>query len=162
MNENTNINNVAENAAEQTTALTLCKDMSDEFQIQEAGSGAALRFTTTTDDVKLFNAINGTGLKVADFIGQTVNVTDIIVSNATVNVDMNDESEDAEKCDKPCVHFILDTGDQISSISNGIIRAAKNLLAVGFIPTPENPFTIRFKEIKTKRGTAHTFDLVSK
>lgn len=159
MNENKN--NAVENTAEQTTALTTCKDMSDEFAIQEAGTGAALRYTTTTDDVKLFNAINGTGLKVADFIGKEVSVTDIIVSNATVLVDPNDD-EDGERQDKPCVHFILDDGEQISSISNGIIRAAKNLLAVGFIPTPENPFTIRFKEIKTKRGTAHTFDLIKK
>ena len=160
MNEQT-IKNEAAETKQETTALTT-KPMTDEFAVVDAGEGQPLRYTTTTDDVKLFNAINGTGEKVKTYLNQDVVITDIVISNATVNVDMNDESDDPEKCDKPCVHFIMENGEQISSISNGIIRAAKNLLGVGFIPTPEHPFVIRFKEIETKKGTAHTFNLIEK
>jgi len=47
-----------------------------------------------------------------------------------------------------------------SSISNGIARSAKNLIGCGLTPTQERPIKIVFKEINTKKGKAHTFDMV--
>lgn len=147
-------------AENKVTALIAGNDMSAEFEVLPAGSHNGVRYTTTADEVKLFNTLNGTGGKVADYIGQEVSVTDIIITSADVDKDINDP--DAGKECKPVVHFVLDNGEQISSISNGIIRAAKNLLSVGFVPTAESPFRIKFKEVKTKKGTAHSFDLISK
>lgn len=168
MNE-TNMNNTetVETTENNATALTLAKikttDLTDQFATLEAGEGDTIRSSTTYDDVTLFNAVNGSAEKVEDYIDQCVEITDIVVTSADISDDINDP--DAENCDKhnkPVVHFFTKDGKHISSISNGISRAAKNLLSCGFIPTTEQPFTIKFKQIKTKRGMAHSFDLIKK
>lgn len=143
--------------------LVSTNDLSNEFATVEVGTGAMIRTSTTTDDVTLFNAVNGSAEKVEDYLGKDVIITDIVVSSADVLKDINDPDPDnGEKENKPVVHFFTNEGVHISSISNGIARATKNLLSVGFQPTKEAPITIRFKEVKTKRGTAHSFDLKSR
>ena len=145
---------------ENTNAIVPVNDTNEIFAVVECGQGAIVRETTTTDDVTLFNAVNSTGEKVADNLGVDIIVTNIVITSADVNSDMNDENND--KVNKPCVNFFTADGRQISSISNGIIRATRALFGVGFTPTTERPITIRFKEQKTKKGTCHTFDLVSR
>lgn len=145
---------------ENTNAIVPVNDTHEIFVVVECGQGAIVRETTTTDDVTLFNAVNSTGEKVADNLGVDIVVTNIVITSADVNSDMNDEN--SEIVNKPCVNFFTNDGKQISSISNGIIRATRALFGVGFTPTSERPITIRFKEQKTKKGTCHTFDLVSR
>ncbi|MBO7551353.1 MAG: hypothetical protein J6T62_07510 [Fibrobacter sp.] len=136
-------------------------DLSKEFSILEAGTGAKIRHTTTSDDVTLFNALNDSAEKVEDYLGKEVTVSDIVVTSADVLQDINDD-EDGDKENRPVVHFFTTDGLHISSISNGIRRAAMNLLEVGFAPSPERPIVIKFKEVKTKKGTAHSFTLISR
>lgn len=136
-------------------------DLSKEFSILEAGTGAKIRHTTTSDDVTLFNALNDSAEKVEDYLGKEVTVSDIVVTSADVLQDINDD-EDGDKENRPVVHFFTTDGLHISSISNGIRRAAMNLLEVGFAPSPEAPIVIKFKEVKTKKGTAHSFTLISR
>ena len=124
----------------------------------EPGTAPLLRSSTTTDNAKLFNALNGNAEPVKDWIGEDFDVADIVITSADVPSVMGDEN--SERVCKPCVHFYGLDGTHISSISNGIIRATKMLLACGLTPTPEAPITIRFKEIETKNGRAHTFDMV--
>lgn len=152
----------AKPVSEGSTALTLFQtvNLQDEFSILSEGEGAKIRTSTTTDDVTLFNAINSSAEKVEDYLDKDVIVTDIVVTSADVLEDMNDE--DSDKVNKPVVHFFCQDGKHISSISNGIKRATENLLSVGFNPTKEAPITIRFKEVKTKKGTAHSFDLIKR
>lgn len=150
-----------------TTALTLAKikttDLTSQFATLEAGEGDTIRSSTTYDDVTLFNAVNGSAEKVEDYLDKNVEITDIVVTSADVSDNINDsEAENCDKHNKPVVHFFTKDGKHISSISNGISRATKNLLSCGFIPTAETPFTIKFKQIKTKRGIAHSFDLIKK
>ena len=159
----TDTKNTTETAATMSPALVSTTDLSNEFATVERGTGATIRTATTTDDVTLFNAFNGSAEKVEDYLGKDVIITDIVVSSADVLKDFNDPDPDnGEKESKPVVHFFTNEGVHISSISNGIARATKNLLSVGFQPTKEAPITIRFKEVKTKRGTAHSFDLISR
>ena len=132
----------------------------DVFAVDENCTTNALRYATTTDDVKLFNAMNGGSDPVSDYIGQEVEVSDIVITSAEVAADPNDD--ESEIVSKPCAHFILTNGQHLATRSNGIIKSCKNLLSVGFAPTPETPITIKFKTIKTKKGTAHTFDLVKR
>lgn len=145
---------------ENPNAIVPVNDTTEIFAVVECGQGAMVRESTTTDDVTLFNAVNSTGEKVADNLGVDIVVTNIVITSADVNSDMNDEN--SNKVNKPCVNFFTADGRQISSISNGIIRATRALFGVGFTPTNERPITIRFKEQKTKKGTCHTFDLVSR
>lgn len=141
-------------------ALAVCADLSAEFAVLPAGDGVPVRLSTTVDNVKLFNAVNGTSENLDNYIGgDPVEVSDIIVTSVDINSDMNDE--DSEIVNKAVVHFLLTDGTHISSLSNGIIRATKNLLSCGFNPSPESPIKIKFKQVKTKRGIAHSFDLVS-
>lgn len=142
------------------TNFNLIKLENDIFAVDPYCDAPALRYTTTTDDVKLFNALNGGSEPVSDYIDTDVEVTDIIIASAEVAEDPNDD--DSETVSKPCAHFITSNGKHLASLSNGVIKACKNLLSVGFAPTPETPITIHFKTIKTKRGTAHTFDLVKR
>ena len=132
----------------------------DVFSVDETMTAGVLRYSTTADDVKLFNAMNGGSEPVADYIGQEVEITDIVITSAEVAADPNDD--DSEIVSKPCVHFSTTDGKHLATLSNGIIKACKNLLSVGFAPTPESPITIKFKQIKTKKGIAHSFDLVKR
>ena len=159
---NDNDKNINETEQQLPAEVFQCNDLQKEFEIGEAGSGAKIRTTTTTDDVTLFNAINGSAEKVEDYLGSEVTVTDIVVTSADVLKDINDTDPDGEKENRPVIHFFTADGKHISSISNGIRRAAENLLTVGFNPTKEDPIVIRFKEVKTKKGTAHSFDLISR
>ena len=130
------------------------------FETQKLNEGAKIRYSSTFDDVTLFNALNSSSESIADHFGEDIKVLNMVVTTAQVASDFNDDF--AEKEDKPCVHFFCEDGLHLASVSNGIIRSTENLITCGFMPTSEAPIVIRFKEIKTKRGTAHTFDLVSR
>lgn len=130
------------------------------FETQKLNEGAKIRYSSTFDDVTLFNALNSSSESIAEHFGEDIKVLNMVVTTAQVASDFNDDF--AEKEDKPCVHFFCEDGLHLASVSNGIIRSTENLITCGFMPTPEAPIVIRFKEIKTKRGTAHTFDLVSR
>ena len=153
----------ATNTKETALAVIKTQNMTEELAVTAAGQGAVIRTATNTDDVLLFNAVNGSAEKVEDYFGQDIKVTDIVVTSADILKDINDpDPENGERENKPVVHFFTADGKHISSISNGIIRATKNLLSCGFIPTADSPITIRFKEIRTKRGVAHSFDMIAK
>lgn len=138
------------------TNFTMTVDQSI-FAIVEPGSAPLLRSSTTYERAKLFNALNGSSESVKDWLGEEVDITDIVITSADVPSIMGDE--DSERVCKPCVHFFTLDGSHISSISNGIIKATKMLLAC-MTPSEEDPIRIRFKEISTKKGTAHSFDMV--
>lgn len=129
------------------------------FVVSEAGTAPTIRYTTTDSESRLFNAVNGSAdSRIADILGTPFDIVDIIISTATVHSEPN--NEDSPKVDKPCVHFFTVDGLHFSSISNGIARSAKNLIGCGLTPTQERPIKIVFKEINTKKGKAHTFDMV--
>ena len=143
---------------EQSTALTVCK-MNDEFAVGAVDTGAVVRVSTTFDDVLLFNAVQGSSVPVKNFLDKTVEVNNIVVTSANIAVDTN--NPDGEKESKPVVHFFTTDGDNISSVSNGIIKATKSLFECGFEPNETRTITIKFHTVDTKKGVAHTFDLIS-
>lgn len=130
------------------------------FETKKLNEGEKIRFTTTFDEVTLFNSINSSSESVADHFNEDITVENIVITTAQVNMDINDDF--SEKEDKPCVHFFCKDGLHLASVSNGIIRSAENLITCSIIPSPESPIVIKFKEITTKKGKAHSFDLVSR
>lgn len=130
------------------------------FETKKLNEGEKIRFTTTFDEVTLFNSINSSSESVADHFNENITVENIVITTAQVNMDINDDF--SEKEDKPCVHFFCKDGLHLASVSNGIIRSAENLITCSIIPSPEAPIVIKFKEITTKKGKAHSFDLVSR
>lgn len=141
----------------QTQLQTMTVDQSI-YAIVEPGTGPLLRSSTTDDNAKLFNALNGSSESVKNWLGEEIDVTDIVITSADVPSIMGDE--DSERVCKPCVHFFTLDGTHISSISNGIVKSTKMLLACGLTPSEDRPIRIRFKEVETKKGTAHTFEMV--
>lgn len=117
-----------------------------------------IRHTTTTDNKKLFNALSGKSEPVKNYLGETVEVVDIVITAADVANDFNDKN--SEKVNKPVVHFFTADGKHLSTLSNGIVRNVKDLLSCGLIPTVESPMNIQFEEVDTPKGTAHIFNLV--
>ena len=132
----------------------------DVFKVTAEGEGAKLRYSTTFDDVELFNAVSGSSEHVKDYLDKEVEITDIIVTSAEVHEDVNDD--DSPVVSKPCVHFYTTDGKHLATLSNGIIKNARDLISCGFAPSKERPITIRFKTVQTKKGIAHTFDLVKR
>ena len=130
------------------------------FETQKLNTASKIRYSSTFDDVTLFNALNSSSESVSDYFDKDIEVQHMVVTTAQVSSDYDDEL--SEKEDKPCVHFFCTDGLHLASVSNGIMRSTENLITCGFMPTPESPITIRFREIKTKKGKAHTFDLVKR
>lgn len=135
--------------------------MNDDFAVVEAGTGAAIRATTTDKASVLFNAVNGQGQKVKDFIGVELNVVNIVVTSADVAKDYaNKDNPDVEKVSKPCCHFFTADGIHISSISKGITRAVMKLFECGLQPIDGEPVKMMFTTMETKNGIAHSLTLL--
>lgn len=135
--------------------------MADRFDVVEAGAGAVIRATTTDKTSVLFNAVNGQGQKVKDFIGVELNIVNIVVTSADVAKDFsNKDNPDTEKVSKPCCHFFTADGLHISSISNGITRAVMKLFECGLQPVEGEPVKMMFTTMETKNGTAHSIELL--
>lgn len=143
--------------AEKFNAVKVDKDI---FKVTEEGEGATVRYTTTFDDVELFNAVSGSSDAVKDYLDKEVEISEIVITSADVHEDVNDD--DSPKVSKPCVHFYTTDGKHLTTLSNGIIKNTRDLIGCGFAPTKEHPITIRFKTVQTKKGIAHTFDLVKR
>lgn len=160
MNEqNMNMNEELEEIAkEEDSTLQIMQVEQSIYATVDAGTAPLLRQSTTTETNKLFNALNGSAKPVKDFIGEEVDITDIVITSADVPSIMGDD--ESERVCKPCVHFFTLDGEHISSISNGIIKSTKMLLACGLTPTEDSPITIKFTEVPTKKGTAHSFEMV--
>ena len=128
------------------------------FETAEQGADILRYATNPEDDIQLFNSVNGGSEQVADYLGEVLEVSDIVITSAEVHEDREDE--DSPIVSKPCCHFFTTDGKHIASISNGITRSVNMLMSCGLTPTTDRPIKLRFHETKTKKGTAHTFDLV--
>lgn len=156
MNENTNTEKMTLATVDVDTAI---------FKTVAEGEGQAVRYTTTFDDAALFNAVNGGSDPVKQYLGKEVEVTDIVITSAEVHegrTETGEQDESTPVVSKPCVHFYTTDGKHLTTLSNGIVKAAKNLIACGFAPSEGHTVTIKFRTIETKKGTAHSFDLISR
>lgn len=146
----------------------LVKRDGEEITFQEAFSTVSVdegynmpcvRFTTPEcDHITLFSALNDKAESVEDFMDEEVIVEHIVVTAADVQEEMN--NPDAPFVNKPVIHFFLDDGTHISSLSNGIRRCTMNLVSCGIIPSPDHPVHLKFKRVKVARGNAHSFTVL--
>lgn len=145
------------NTTSENTTLTAFTN--NIFDIVEIGVECAkVRYSTTNSTATLFNAVNGSGKKLKDFIDSEITVNNIVITTAEVHKDKNDENSPLEK--RPVVHFFTEFGEHISSLSTGICRSVKGLMEIGIMPTPDNPLTFKVVTVETKNGTAHSLELM--
>lgn len=133
-------------------------DLTDVFAPIEVGNPPLVRFSCTDNKTALFSAINGGGDSITTVFGEELEISGIIITSADVPIDRN--KPDNGTINKPCVNFFTVEGNHYASISNGVVRATKNMLGMGLLPSPENPILITFKQINTAKGIAHTFDII--
>ena len=139
----------------------IASQTSDVFEILEAGTGAKIRATTTTENKYLFNALSAPSKKVKEFLDEELDIVAIVITSADIAEDYSEkDKEDAKKVSVPCVHFFTLDGDHIASVAHGIHRAADSLISTGITPSEDDPITIRFVEVETKKGTAYSFEWV--
>lgn len=139
----------------------IASQTSDVFEILEAGTGAKIRATTTTENKYLFNALSAPSKKVKEFLDEELDIVAIVITSADIAEDYSEkDKEDAKKVSVPCVHFFTLDGDHIASVAHGIHRAADSLISTGITPSEDEPITIRFVEVETKKGTAYSFEWV--
>lgn len=129
----------------------------DAFAVHEVGESPVVRESTTSETTTLFNAVSGGSEPVKSVLGKTISVTDIVITGADVHEDREDEN--SKMINHAVAHFFTSDGKHYSTLSNGILRTVKNLLACGIVPTKETPINITFKTVETKKGTAHIFEL---
>ena len=134
-------------------------DLAEVFAPIEDTTAPLVRFSCTDNKTELFSAINGGGDSITTVFGEELEITGIIITSADVPIDRNKPNDGT--INKPCVNFFTTEGQHFASISNGVVRATKNMLGMGLLPSPEYPILISFKQINTPKGTAHTFDIIS-
>ena len=150
-NENTN--------TQEFTLANFSDDFNKKFEVQEAGTGAVVRESTTAETNTLFNAVNGGAESCKVLVDKdAIDVVNIVVTSTDVHEDKDDE--ESPLVNKPVAHFFTSDGKHYSSLSNGIIRTVRNLLGCGITPTKDSPLKIKFVSRETKRGTAFVFELV--
>ena len=134
-------------------------ELANVFQTREVSEeNPEIRYTTTYEDTKLFNALRGKSEPVKDYLGEEFDIVDIIITATDVDKDRNNPDEGKEN--KPIVHFFTADGKHLTTLSNGISRNVKALFEINKIPSLENPIKIRFDEVDTPKGVAHIFDLI--
>lgn len=143
--------------------LTKPEDLTPEtlyniFETVDSNTGALLRFSTTDNREEIFAAINGAGDSITTVFDEVLGIKSILITSAEVPIDRNKPMQG--NCSKPCCNFYTVDGRHFASISNGVVRAVKNLLACGLIPSADEPVWISFTQINTPRGVAHTFELM--
>lgn len=138
--------------------ITKAKEIKEFFAIIPNEMPNTIRYTSTEDENIMYNAINGGAEKIENYIGEVVEVNNIIVTSANLHTDKDDEESPVEN--RPCINFFTTDGKHISTISNGIVRSVENLYACDMIPTPERPRKIKFVTIDTNKGTSYSIELV--
>lgn len=158
-------NTQTEVTTQKNTTLAKAEVDNSIFKVVAEGEGQTVRYTTTFDDADLFNAVNGGSDPVKKYLGQEVEVVNLLITSAELHEGRTADGEQDESTpivSKPCVHFYTKDGQHLTTLSNGIVKSAKNLISCGFVPSDGHSIIIKFRTVETKKGTAHTFDLVKR
>ena len=111
-------------------------------------------FAPSTDAGRreLYNAMNNADVQLADHIGQTIVMRDIIIEP----VEMTDENTGEIKTCPRCIIIDVD-GNSYTSISVGIYNALRRLCTVFGMPTWANGLPVKVRQIT--RGARRLFTL---
>lgn len=130
------------------------------FEVMPADNSKCekVRFSTTTDTKRLFNALNSPSEKLKNYIGETLSVVDIIITTAEVHENKDDNT--SPMVHRPCIHFFTELGEHISTLSNGICRSVQSIMEVGLTPTESSPLQFKVITGESKKGVFHSIELL--
>lgn len=122
----------------------MSKSLSVVKDYAENGIFTTIKGDSIEDRMKLFSAVNDAE-KLADHIGETLTVSNLVVQQ----VDVTDETT-GEISQQPRVIIITPEGKAYSAISVGLLSSVKNI--VSFLGDPNDwPLPLTFKVVE-KRG----------
>ena len=154
MNTNETINETAvnENAIVPATA-------GNEIVSNFANVGGSMycSFQPQSEDERavLFNAMNAPDVRIADHIGQVINVRDVVVEPVEIVDDKSGEIRTSPRV------ILIDTEDHTySATSYGIYNALRRLVSIYGLPTWPNGIPVRVKQIARGANRIFTLDVV--
>ena len=154
--EEKNIINAQYADTDSVRALTI-QDQAD--LLAESGSGVWVPFApeTVAEKATLYNAINSTGEKLRDYVGDTVTVSNIILQGSTFTDEETGEIKKAAR-----LILVGPEGQIYKSTSRGMVRAAIQLIQVFGIPNEwERPLTIQIERVQFRKGYTYNFKVVA-
>ena len=116
-------------------------------------------FKPESDDDRavLYNAMNAPDVRIADHIGQIINVRDVIVEPVEIVDDKSGEVRTAPRV------ILIDTDNHTySAASYGIYNALRRLTAIFGLPTWKDGIPVRVKQIARGSNRIFTLDVVRK
>ncbi len=157
---NTNETPINETISNETAVVPAGNDNNDIVaNFSTAAPSMFCSFVPKTDDDRaaLYNAMNSPDVRIADHIGQVINVRDIIVEPVEI---VDEKTGEIRK--SPRVILIDTDGHTYSAVSYGIYNALRRLCdpALFGMPTWENGVKVRVKQIARGSSRIFTLDVV--
>lgn len=103
----------------------------------------------------VYNASNNPTHKIDDYINKEIALKDVFVEIIEL---ANENTGDLEQA--PRIVLIDDKGESYQCVSTGIFGSLKKLMAIFGEPTWEEPIHVVVKQVKVKRGTMLTLEVV--
>ena len=127
--------------------------------LAETGSGVWVPFApeTVAEKATLYNALNSTGEKLGDYVGNTVTVSNIILQGSTFT---DEETGEVQKFAR--LILVGPEGQIYKSTSRGMVRAAIQLMQV--FGTPDQwgqPLSIQIERVQLRKGYTYNFKVVA-
>ena len=137
-------------------ALTI-QDQADI--LAESGTGVWVPFApeTVAEKATLYNALNSTGEKMGEYVGETITVSNIVLQGSTFT---DEETGELQKFTR--LILVGPEGQIYKSTSRGMVRAAIQLMQV--FGTPDQwgqPLTIQIERVQLRKGYTYNFKVVA-
>lgn len=127
--------------------------------LAETGSGVWVPFApeTVAEKATLYNALNSTGEKLGNYVGDTVTVSNIILQGTTF---IDEETGELVKTAR--LILVGPEGQIYKSTSRGMVRAAIQLMQVFGNPNEwKQPLTIQVERVQLRKGYTYNFKVVA-
>ena len=137
-------------------ALTI-QDQAD--LLAESGSGVWVPFApeTVAEKATLYNALNSTGEKLGDYVGDTITVSHIVLQGSTFT---DEETGELQKFTR--LILVGPEGQIYKTTSRGMVRAAIQLMQVFGTPNEwGQPLNIQIERVQLRKGYTYNFKVVA-
>ena len=127
--------------------------------LAETGSGVWVPFApeTVAEKATLYNALNSTGEKLGDYVGDTVTVSNIILQGSTF---LDEDTGEVQKFAR--LILVGPEGQIYKSTSRGMVRAAIQLMQVFGNPNEwGQPLNIQIERVQLRKGYTYNFKVVA-
>lgn len=120
-------------------------NISADISESSAAMYCSIDRSTRDGQMLIYNALNAPTGRLADLIGKTILVTDVIAEPTTIT------NDDGTAVDTVRLVLVTVDGKSYSCVSIGIYNAVKKLISVFGLPTWPDPLPLEIKQL-TRKG----------